>query len=71
VTLITASSGGEHAHASLQLTLKAISAKIAEGGTLLISFVRAKIDHEGHITDPTLTNALHEVLNALITTIKK
>lgn len=70
VALVTASSGGEHAHASLQLTLKAISSKIAEGGTLLISFVRAKIDREGHITDPTLTNALQEVMNAFITTIK-
>jgi chromate reductase len=38
VALITASLGGEHAHASLLLTLGALSAKVVGGATLLIQF---------------------------------
>lgn len=70
VALITASSGGEYGHASLLLTLKAISSKIVEGGTLLIPFIRSKIDREGNISDPVVTRSLEDVLNALIETIR-
>ena len=43
VSLITASSSGDKAHAALLLTLTALSAKIIYNGTLLIPFIRAKI----------------------------
>lgn len=51
VALITASLGGEHAHASLLLTLGALSAKVDSEATLLIQFVRSKVAADGRITD--------------------
>lgn len=66
VALVTASSVGDKAHAALLQTLTAISANIVEGGTLLISFIRAKLNQEGKITDPAAEAALRGVVNALI-----
>jgi len=65
VGLITASSQGEKGHAALLLVLTAISATIVEEATLLISFVRSKLDSEGKIKDPQLSQNLRSVLNAL------
>jgi NAD(P)H-dependent FMN reductase len=69
VALVTASRVGDKAHASLLQTLTAISADIAEGGTLLISFVRSKLNGKGEVTDMATEMALQEVLNALLTKI--
>lgn len=66
VALITASSSGQHAHASLQLTLGAISAKLNDDAKLLISFVRSKINAEGQVTDAEVLASLRSVLQALI-----
>jgi len=49
--LITASSSGEHAHASLLLTLGALSAKVTEDTALRIPFIRAKVRADGLVTD--------------------
>ena len=57
--------GGEKAHASLLLTLTALSSKIPEGGTLIIPMVRTKMNANGEITDPATTQALRSVLDAL------
>jgi chromate reductase len=52
LALITASTGGQHAHAALQLILgNALGAKISEETSLLISFIRTKVDAGGNITD--------------------
>lgn len=51
VALVTASSLGHKAHASLVDTLNVIEAKMARETQLLISFVRAKISADGQITD--------------------
>ncbi len=51
VAVITASTSGDKAHASLLLTLSALSARVLEECTLLISFVRSKIDSEGNVKD--------------------
>lgn len=51
LALITASTGGQNAHAALLLTLGALSANVLENATLLISFIRSKMDGDGNITD--------------------
>lgn len=67
--LITASSVGMHAHASLLLTLGAISAKIADDAELLIPFILTKVNTDGSITDEETLASLKKVLNALIKSI--
>ena len=69
VALITASSQGANAHASLRLTLGAISAKIHADAALLVSFVRSKVNTDGYITDAELPAMLQQVLGALLGTI--
>ena len=66
VGLITASSQGEKGHAALILVLTAISSKLIHDATLLISFVRAKLDANGNIKDKALTDQLKLVLDNLI-----
>lgn len=51
LALITASTGGENAHAALLLILYALNANIVKDGALLISFIRSKVNSEGNITD--------------------
>ncbi|MDP4264439.1 MAG: NAD(P)H-dependent oxidoreductase [Bacteroidota bacterium] len=66
VALVTASSVGDKGHASLLQTLTAISADIVEGGTLLISFIRSKLNQKGEMIDPVTSEALRSVVDALI-----
>ncbi len=61
--------GGDKAHASLLLTLTALSANLVEGGTLIIPLIRTKMDANGEITDPATAEALNSVLDALAQTI--
>jgi chromate reductase, NAD(P)H dehydrogenase (quinone) len=63
--------GGEKAHASLRLTLSALSAKLAEDSKLTIPVVRTKLSAEGIISDPTLAEALYSVLMALSEAVKE
>jgi chromate reductase len=58
VSLVTASSQGEKGHAAMLLVLSAISANVIDESSLLISFVRAKIDKEGNVKDPDLLDRL-------------
>jgi chromate reductase len=67
VGLITASSQGERGHAAMLLVLTAVSAKVAEASTLLISFVRTKIDAQGNVKDEVLLARLRDVVVALST----
>ena len=69
IALITASLGGEHAHASLQLTLGALSANVDLDATLLIQFIRSKIDEEGNLTDKETISNLNIVLNEFLNKI--
>lgn len=68
VALVTASSVGDKAHASLLLTLTALSANVAEGSTLLIPFIRSKFNDEDEIDGGTLKEIL-SVLDSLLQTI--
>ena len=69
MALITAATGDEKAHASFLLTLSALSAKFADDSTLLVSFIRSKIDVNGEITNLEILQSLQSVLNSLISTI--
>jgi len=69
VALVTASSAGDKAHAALLQTLVALSADIVEGGSLLISFVRSKLNDTGEISDAPTFQAIQSVVNSLITAI--
>jgi len=62
VALITASLGGENAHASLLLTLGALSANVAEDATLLIQFIRSKVNATGEVTDTDVAKNLQHLM---------
>lgn len=64
--LITASTGGENAHEALVKILGAIDANLIKDTTLLISFIRSKMDGEGNISDQETAAKLQTVLNALL-----
>ena len=66
VALITASSSGEKAHASLLFTLNAISANVPEGASLLIPFIRSKFNKEGDVTDLQMIDDVRNVMHALL-----
>lgn len=67
--LITAATGGEHAHRSLLLILGALTASPADGCELLISFIRSKLDNEGKITDKMLEQLISDLVKAFIARI--
>jgi len=69
VSLITASSQGEKGHAALLLILTAISANVIDDASLLISFVRSKLDSEGNIKDPLLSENLKSATKAILKSI--
>lgn len=66
VALITASLSGEHAHQSLLLTFKALNANMIENGTLVIPFIRSKMDAQGNVKDEATQAALESVLKATV-----
>lgn len=71
VALITASSQGEKGHSAMLSVLSAISAKVIDDATLLISSVRSKIGNDGAVKDDELLDRLAKVLPSLINESKK
>lgn len=67
--LITASTGGENAHEALIKTLGAIDAQLLPGATLLISFIRSKIDAAGNVNDEETAGKLRSAFEALVSVI--
>ena len=65
VGIITASSQGEKGHASLLQTLTVLTAHLIPEAQIIVSFIRSKIDTEGHIT-PELKQQVEKVLHALV-----
>ncbi len=63
--------GGEKAHASLLLTLSALSAHVVEGEMLTIPFIRKKLDAHGNITDSTTIQALTTALQKFAQVIQE
>lgn len=68
--VVVAATGGENAYHSLMLTLKAISANISEKSTLLVSFIRSKIN-DTSVKDPELNEFLRSVTEDLIRNITR
>lgn len=68
-SLITASTGGENAHEALIKILGAIDANLIKEATLLISFVRSKMDADGNLTDEGTVAKLQLVYEAFIASI--
>lgn len=66
VALITASTGGENAHAALLLILDALNARVTNETTLLISFIRSKMDEDGNVTDEATGNHLGMLFNTFL-----
>jgi chromate reductase, NAD(P)H dehydrogenase (quinone) len=66
--LITASTGGERGHESMLHTLSALSAKVADGNSLLISFIRSKIK-EGKIADEKVKELIKAVVDSLVRSV--
>ena len=71
VGLITAATRGESAHASLLLTLSAISAIVPEGASLLVPFIRSKIDADGNILDWETRRGLSTVIENLVRALQE
>ena len=71
VALITAATGGDKAHAAFLLTLKAISSKIPEGATLLLSFIRSKLNEKNEVKDMATLDSIKRVINSLIDEIEQ
>ncbi len=71
VALITAATGGDKAHASLLLTLGAISAIVTDETKLLISFIRSKLGENGMVKDPATLQAVGKVMAGLIELMAK
>ncbi|POY37999.1 flavoprotein [Solitalea longa] len=70
VALITASSQGEKGHAAMLNVLNALSTQTPPETTLLISFIRAKLNNKGELKDQALLIEIKEVLNSLIALCK-
>ena len=70
VAVITASLGGDKAHAALLQIFTALSSKIAERSTLLIPFIRTKMNAQGEVSDPQTREALHQILTNLVSAIQ-
>ncbi len=65
-SLITASTGGENAHEAMIKILGAIDAKLTPETTLLIQFVRSKMDADGNISDPDTSQKLQNLIKTFI-----
>jgi NAD(P)H-dependent FMN reductase len=68
VALITAASHGEKGHPALLNILTAISAKMPDGGDLLINFIRAKIENNNFKNPEDLKN-VKDVVRALVNSL--
>ena len=69
--LVTASTGGENAHAALLKVLGAIDCLIIDGSTLLIPYIRSKMDSDGNITDKDAASSLKKLTDNLLKIITK
>jgi chromate reductase len=69
VILVTAASNGEKAHAAMILILNALSAKLQEN-TLLIPFVKTKINTNGSIIDSRVKEQLQLLVDNFMIQLK-
>lgn len=62
--------GGSRAHASLHHTMEVLTANLPQNASLIIPFIRQRLDKDGQITDPVLTQQLHTVIDALVQAVR-
>lgn len=62
--------GGSRAHAALSYTLAILTAQLPEKASLIVPFVKTKLDANGHVTDPVLMQQLRDVIDALVHAIQ-
>lgn len=62
--------GGSRAHASLFHTLEVLTAYLPPEASLIVPFVRTKLDANGRVTDPDLAQQLRNVIDALVQAIQ-
>lgn len=62
--------GGDRAHASLLLTLSALSARVIQSGSISVPAIRQKLDDQGCMTDSALVAELSLGLQELCEAIK-
>ena len=67
--LITASSNGIYAHEAMLLVLRALGARVPDGGRLLIRFIKAVLDEGGHIKDEGVRQQLIGFWHVLIAAV--
>ena len=65
LALITASLSGEKAQAALLQTFTALSANITPATTLLLSFIRSKLDESGNFKNKADEDAVKKVIESL------
>ena len=70
LALVTAAMGGDKAHTAWLQIFTALSANIPDGGSLLIPFVRSKLNEKGELSDVATREALQSILGVLINSIK-
>ena len=70
VALITASSQGQKGHAAMLLVLQAISAKVVDDASMVISFIRAKLDQDGRVKDKQTMEDLTRAVNNFVLEVK-
>jgi chromate reductase len=66
VALITAASQGEKAHAALLNTLSALGTKMNEDSSLVISFIRSKLNEKNEIKDTNTLDAVKKAVTSFI-----
>ncbi len=71
LALVTAATGDDKAHAAMLLTFKALTAKIGEGASLLIPFIRTKLNEKGEVINAETIHSLEHVIKTLIKTINE
>lgn len=71
VALVTAASSGDKAHAALLLTLTALGTKLEKESTLLISYIRSKLDEKQEIKDLATLQAVKNLLHHFIQLVEK
>jgi chromate reductase len=67
VALVTAATGGENAHEAMLKTLGAIDCLVSPDTTLLISFIKSKLDTQGVVKDELVRRQLQSLARSFVT----
>ncbi|GAB3723663.1 NADPH-dependent FMN reductase [Spirosoma lituiforme] len=62
--------GGSRAHSSLSYTLAVLTAQLPEKASLIVPFVKTKLNAVGRITDPVLIQQVKDVVDALVQAVE-